>query len=256
MNSTETLVLKFMSGAPVLLDDICAIFPATLREIASVGYDKFWQYIQFILIDKPVLKQGEGSDEFYELVKDISTFEYFILISNLDAESNTLAKEAFRFFIHDSISFSYEPAQIIVGPVEEKHIITEESFSELRRIIKKMYFLEDSDMDIMEDEDPRVARLKQQMLKNREKVAKAKARQHTDNDMSFSDLVGSLAVGQCGLNIHNIWDITYYAFQDQLKRMGWRDRFNINNRAALAGAKLKKSELKHWMRPIASEDKQ
>ena len=36
----------------------------------------------------------------------------------------------------------------------------------------------------------------------------------------------------------NIWDITYYAFHDQLKRMGWRDQFNINNQAAMAGGVL------------------
>ena len=55
--------------------------------------------------------------------------------------------------------------------------------------------------------------------------------------------------------MNNIWDITYYAFHDQLKRMGWRDQFIINNQAALAGAKLKKDQLKHWMRSIASSDK-
>ena len=51
----------------------------------------------------------------------------------------------------------------------------------------------------------------------------------------------------------NIWNITYYAFQDQLKRMGWHERFNINNRAALAGAKIDKSELKYWIKSIKSK---
>jgi len=41
--------------------------------------------------------------------------------------------------------------------------------------------------------------------------------------MKLSDLIGSITINDCGLNIHNIWDITYYAFHDQLKRMGWRD---------------------------------
>ena len=49
--------------------------------------------------------------------------------------------------------------------------------------------------------------------------------------------------------------ITYYAFYDQLKRMGWRDQFNINNQAALAGAKLKKSQLKHGMRSMVNSEK-
>jgi hypothetical protein len=41
--------------------------------------------------------------------------------------------------------------------------------------------------------------------------------------MKLSDLIGSITINDCGLNIINIWDITYYAFHDQLKRMGWRD---------------------------------
>ena len=95
------------------------------------------------------------------------------------------------------------------------------------------------------------------MRQNREKVRKAKAKKaaREKTDLNFSDLIASITINDCGLNMDNIWNITYYAFHDQLKRMGWRDQFNINNRAALAGAKLKKSQLKHWIRSIASSDK-
>ena len=86
-------------------------------------------------------------------------------------------------------------------------------------------------------------------------MKKAKKKQQEGSDLKMSDLIASVAVGNCDLNIENIWNITYYAFHDQLKRMGWRDQFNINNRAALAGAKLKKSQLKHWIKSIASDDK-
>jgi hypothetical protein len=95
------------------------------------------------------------------------------------------------------------------------------------------------------------------MRENREKLRRAKAKKarQEKSDLKFSDLIGSITINNCGLNMENVWKITYYAFHDQLKRMGWRDQFNINNQAALAGAKLKKSQLKHWMRSIASSDK-
>ena len=178
---------------------------------------------------------------------------------NMDKELLQKAKEAFRFFIHESVSFSLEPAQIVVGPLEEKHLLTEEMFYEFRRILKRMYFLEQEAEEIIiyENDSPAVKKLKQQMKINREKVARAKAKQkkQSGSDIQFSDLVGSVAAGNCGLNIKTIWDITYYAFHDQLKRMGWREQFDINNRAAMAGAKLKKSQLKHWIKSIASDDK-
>ena len=54
------------------------------------------------------------------------------------------------------------------------------------------------------------------MRKNREKVrlAKAKQNQGKGSDIRMSDLIGSITINDCGLNIINIWDITYYAFHD------------------------------------------
>jgi len=90
-----------------------------------------------------------------------------------------------------------------------------------------MYFLEveGEEIIIYEDDSPAVRRLKEQMRANREKVRRAKARQNKKDgsDLKLSDLIGSMTINDCGLNIVNIWGVTYYAFHDQLKRMGWRD---------------------------------
>lgn len=259
MNLTDEFTLKCLCGCPVFLDDICAIYPATLREIVTVGYDTFWQYLQVLIAEKPVLDNKEDS-ELAKLLNDLSDFQYFLVMTSMDKEVNQKAKESFRFFTHESVTFSLDPAQIVVGPLQEKHLLTEEMFYEMRRILKRMYWVEQQEGEeiiIYEDDLPSVKALKMQMKKNRERVAKAKAKkkQQEGTDLKMSDLVASVAVGNCDLNIENIWNITYYAFHDQLKRMGWRDQFNINNRAALAGAKLKKSQLKHWIKSIASDDK-
>ena len=177
----------------------------------------------------------------------------------ISKEINQTLKSAFRFFTHENVIFSLDPAQIIIGPVEEKHLLTEEKFYDFQRVLKRMYFIEQEgeEIIILPNDPPATRRLKEQMRRNREKVRKAKAKKAAQegSDLKFSDLIGSITIDNCGLNMENIWNITYYAFHDQLKRMGWRDQFNINNQAALAGAKLKKSQLKHWMRSIASSDK-
>ena len=258
MNLTDEFTLKCLCGSPVFLDDICAIYPATLREIVGLGYDTFWQYLQVLIAEKPILDSKEDG-ELAKLLNELSDFQYFLVMTNMDKEVNQKAKEAFRFFIHESVTFSLDPAQIVVGPLQEKHLLTEEKFYDLRRILKRMYWIEQQDGEeiiIYDNDNPAVKNLKLQMKKNREKVAKAKRKQQGGgSDLKMSDLIASVSVGNCDLNIGNIWDITYYAFHDQLKRMGWRDQFNINNRAALAGAKLKKSQLKHWIKSIASDDK-
>ena len=193
------------------------------------------------------------------MLEQLTDFQYILFTVTIDKEFNQLLKQAFHFFTHEGVNFSLDPAQIIIGPLEEKHILTEEKFYDLQTLIRRAYFIEQEGEEIIihEDDDPAVKKLKMQMRANREKVRKAKAKQaaREKSDLRFSDLIGSITLNNCGLNMTNIWDVTYYALQDQLKRMGWRDQFNINNQAALAGAKIKKHQLKHWMRSIASSDK-
>ena len=258
MNLTDDEVLKFQRGTPVFLDDICAIYPAKIGEIVDEGYSNFQKYLSVLIAEKPVINKSDDG-ELKDLMEQLTDFQYLLMMTAVDPEINQTVKDAFRFFTHENIVFSLDPAQIIIGPIEEKHLLTEEKFYDFQRILKRMYFIEQEGEEIIisKDDPPAVRRLKEQMRRNREKVRKAKAKQAAQegSDLKFSDLIGSITIDNCGLNMENIWNITYYAFHDQLKRMGWRDQFNINNQAALAGAKLKKNQLKHWMRSIASSDK-
>ena len=259
MNLTDDEVLKFQCGTPVFLDDICAIYSVTLREIIEEGYSNFQKYLGVLTATKPASKPDDDK-EISQLLSKLSDFEYLLLMTTLDTEVNETIRSAFRFFMHeDNISFSLDPAQIVIGPLQEKHILNEDNFYELQHILRRAYFLEveGEEIVISKDDPPEVRELKEKMRRNRERVARAKAKKAAQehSDLKLSDLIGSMAINHCNLNMGNIWNITYYAFHDQLKRMGWRDQFNINNQAALAGAKLKKSQLKHWMRSIANSDK-
>lgn len=257
MNLTDNEVLKFLKGGPVFLEDICAVYSVTLGEIVDIGYDKFQQYLGILTVTKPTDIKDEN--ELGELINSISDFQYLLLMVSMDAQVNSLVKSAFHFFTHSNATFSLDPPQILLGPLEEQHVLDEKHFYDLQRILKRMYFIEieGEEIIIYDDDDPATKRLKMQMRANREKVRKAKAKQaaREGSDMKMSDLIGSMTLNDCGLDMTNIWNITYYAFHDQLKRMGWRDQFNINQKAALAGAKINKSQLKHWMRSIASPDK-
>lgn len=257
MNLTDNEVLKFQMGGPVFIDDICAVYSLTLRTIIEVGYDKFQQYLGILTTTKPT--DVKGDKELVELLNAISDYQYLLLMVSMDAQVNSLVKSAFRFFTHSEATFSLDPPAIFIGPVEEKHILDEKHFYDLQRLLRRMYFIEQEGEEIIiyDDDDPVTKRIKMDMRRNRERVQRAKAAKAAQekSDMKMSDLIGSMTLNDCGLNIQNIWDITYYAFHDQLKRMGWRDQFNINQKAALAGAKINKSQLKHWMRSIASSDK-
>lgn len=254
MTLTDDFTLKCMKGSPVFLGDICAIYPRTLGDIVDIGYSTFLRYINLFNMEKPS-PQEVKDNELGALLSELDDFQYFLFMVNIDVDSNQLAKNAFNFFTHEQVIFSLEQEEIIIGPPQEKHLMIAEDFYNFRKILRRMYFLDVSkdDITIEEDDDPRVRAIKKKLLERKKKLKKAKSKDN-DSNVEFSDLIGSLTLNNCGLNIGNIWDITYYAFHDQLKRMGWRDQFNINNEMALAGAKVDKEKLKHWIQSISSEN--
>ena len=255
MNLTDNEVLKFQRGSPVFIEDICAVYPVTLGEIVDLGYDKFQQYLSVLTATKPVGKYEDK--ELNQLINKLNDFQFILFMSSIDAQMNLQLKNGFKFFTHEDVTLSLDPPIIYIGPLTEQRAFTETLFYDFQQILRRMYFLEveGEEIIIYPDDSPAIKQLKQKMRENREKVRRAKAKktQQEGSDMKFSDLIGSMTINDCGLNMTNIWDITYYAFHDQLKRMGWRDQFNINQKAALAGAKINKSQLKHWMRSIAND---
>ena len=257
MNLTDDDTLKFQFGVPIFLEDVCAIYPATLREIVEVGYSNFQKYLGLLTTDKPFSFE-KMDKELQAAFQKMTGFQYFLSLTFLDPTLISTIQQDFKFFIHEDIIFLMEPPQIIVGPREENHIIDEHNFYDFQRILKRMYFLEQEGEEIIIDEkdDPRVRALKMKMKENREKLKRAKANKAAKekSDLKFSDLIGSLTLNNCNLNINNIQNLTYYAFHDQLKRMGWRDQFTINHQAALAGAKMKKEQMKHWIRTISNDE--
>ena len=259
MNLTDNETLKFLRGTPVFVGDICAVYPAKMGEIIDLGYDKFQQYLSILTTTKPVGSHGEDK-ELGQLMEELTDFQFILFMASIDAQMNREMKDGFRFFTHEDITISLDPPAIYVGPLEQKRIFNEVLFYDFQQLLRRMYFMEveGEEIIIYPDDLPATKKLKLKMRENREKVRRAKAKKNSQekgSDMKLSDLIGSMTINDCGLNIINIWDITYYAFHDQLKRMGWRDQFNINQKAALAGAKINKSQLKHWMRSIANSDK-
>ena len=179
MNLTDSDTLKFLKGTPILLDDICAIFPATLGQIVDEGYDKFEQYLGVLTATKPSTTHDKD-DELTQLMSQLTDFQYILMLSTLDSHVNETMKAAFQFFTHENAIFSLDPPQIILGPLEEKHILNEEKFYDFQRILRRMYFLEveGEEIIIYEDDLPSVRRLKEKMRQNREKVRRAKAKQN------------------------------------------------------------------------------
>jgi hypothetical protein len=71
-------------------------------------------------------------------------------------------------------------------------------------------------IEFLPTDSPRVRALKEKLLKGRRDrdEAEKKAKQKSgEKELELSDLIASLAITG-NYNMSNVWDLTYYAFQD------------------------------------------
>lgn len=254
MNSIDATTLKFMCGLPAMYKDICLVSSPLLKEIAAEGLDKFYQYISIIQTKKPT----GATDEVAKLLSPLSDFEYLILLTQMEKEVGKIMKAAFRFFTkEENITFVLDPPSIILGDPAEKRILDKDSFFGFQDLVSHacaMKDLNEDTIEFLETDSPRVRALKEKMLegrRKREELKRKSKKNSSEKSLELSDLIASLTIGSNSYNMTNVWDLTYYAFQDQLKRMSWREEFDINTRASLAGAKLDKNKLSHWIKTMS-----
>ena len=253
MSSTDDKVLKFMCGLPVMYGDVCLVKSPFLKDIAAEGLSKFYQYLSFMTIKKPVME----NEEIQKLLSPLSDFEYLVLLTQMEPENHKIISAAFQFFTGDKPIFLTQPTRIVLGDATEKRVLTKDNFigfSELVSLACAMRDPKEDTIEFLDSDTPRVRALKEKMLKgrrDREEAKKKAKRQSGEKELELSDLIASLAIGSNTYNMSNVWDLTYYAFQDQLKRMSWREEFDINTRASLAGAKLDKNKLSHWIKTMS-----
>lgn len=250
MNLTEDDKLRLLAGRPLIFQDVCLVYSPTLKEIASVGLSNFYKDISLLLIEKPAMENKELN----EVIKKFTDFEYLLFICSLEPENKKTLEAAFSLFTQDSCIISMETESIILGDPAEKRILTKDNFYNFQTYIGLACAMDDytdQRIEFLDTDTPRVRELKLKMLKGRQILKEIKAKNKAEGgEISFSDLVASLPIGTSSYTLDSVMNLSYYAFQDQLKRMGWHEEFNINTRAAMAGAKINKDKLAHWIKTM------
>lgn len=254
MSSINDDKLRLLAGLPLTFKDVSLVFSPRIKEIAQVGLDNFYKDVSLLLINKPAVEEEEAK----AVLDKLSDFEYLLLITQLEPENKRVLNEAFELFTQEKILVLLDQAAIIVGDPLEKRMITKDNFYDFQTYIGFVCAMDDfmdDRIELRDDDDPNVRRIKLQMIEGRKKRDAAKKKNQNNSnkksDLAFADLIASLPIGAPGYTIESVMNLSYYAFQDQLKRMNWYEEFNINTRAAMAGAKISKDKLTHWIKTMS-----
>lgn len=235
-------------GIPAVIEGLCSIYPTTLKDIGRIGTKKFYSYLNFFTLKKEdideFLKENDFKDE------NLSVFQFHLINSLLNESYKMELQNAFSFFLHTKeMIIARENEAIILGDIKDGCIIKEEEFEAISKIISFQNNVDNFKAEEMSNPSDSKAAAIIKKIKEGRKVREKKNK----TNLSFLDLVASLAAKGNGLNAINVWDLTYYAFNDQFKRMQMIEEYESAKSSLLAGANPKKVELKNWLRPIENE---
>jgi hypothetical protein len=51
-------------------------------------------------------------------MSQLTDFQFILFMASIDVKMNQELKDGFRFFTHEEITITLDPAQIIVGPLD------------------------------------------------------------------------------------------------------------------------------------------
>lgn len=227
------------------------IYPLTLREIVKIGYDKYNKYLGMLAIDKDNYIENLGLDgEKKKELEQLSNFEFVFVNCLHNEDFRKEYMEAIEVFFREPVQF-YEQGFFYFGEFEELKDELEKG-SGKERLIHKGNF-DDVQLVVKEMNGVKVGKKKEEMDEFDRRVMEAEKMlskyENKDEGISLITMISSLAnMDDNDLNIINIWDLTIYQLYDQFKRGQLKEKYFIDIKSLLAGAKKEDVNLEHYIK--------
>lgn len=218
---------EIISGSNVKGSGVLLFRQPTLRDIRTIGYDKYLEYIRIINFDPK-----ENLDQVLDIAESISKLGTFILLI-LDEKIREVLQEALSFFICQPIVYSevnrcFEVIKVIIdeqtGEIHNKAIgeINNNNFAEVQEVISEIVGGAPKKTDSKN--------LKFQSKKAQEIYEKAQARRKefeeakkssapSSNEYSLANIISAVSAKHPSINLTNVWDLTILQLYDQFYRL-------------------------------------
>ncbi len=238
MGDNLDLDLKLLRGKPILVDNI-KVHPPTLDDIVDISVEKYHKYLNLLCIDEKTIQKLLNLDE------KVSMFEFVYFNCTKDIEYRQLIFEAFDFFLREKVEIC--DFGFYLGEINENKIIHEEKFNEVTKIIKLQNCItEKEEEEKFKPANNKARQILEQMKKNQEELEKTKGK----NSLDLHDLISIFSAYSDNTNILNVWDLSFYQFNDQFNRLKIMQDYNANLQILMhCDTSKNKIDLKHWMSP-------
>ena len=243
---------KFFLGQPCLFKETIQVFPPLVRDVVSnQSYSIYCQVLTY--------SQEEIEDEFVEAHRELDLYptpiEFLLSNSYHNKNYEKVAKEAFKFFIHQEVNFFYEQKMIVVGNLEEilktissiddLVVIKEADFFDFQNLIRQSIGKKEVEPP-NPNEHPRIKEMKRK-ARYRDRVKAKQAAKSKDGISLFTTLVSICCMG-LGITPLTIGEMSYVAMENILKKYQEKEKYELDIQSLLAGADSKKVKPKYWIR--------
>ncbi len=229
-------------GAPSALKNVCLIKPLLLKEIVSMGTLLYNSRVELLLLNETsiakIIKEKTKKEPKIEEIKPLS----YLLQS---AEKNNMflleLQSAFSTFITEEVLLLPKINSVLVGPPDERRMITEENFSDFQSILRIQ-----NCKKVKEPPPENESAIARKFRLKREARDAIKQKQQEKNGESLP-LVDMLAIADV-FGIHPS-ERTLYSFHSLIKMHQSREKWDQDIQMLCAGADAKKMKTKYWGSP-------
>ena len=245
---------RIFLGYPIDFKDICQIYPPTVNDV--IGNKDFLIYQSLLTMTQEDLNDAYLKDD---RVKQVPTpFQYLLINYYQDEEMRQKIHDAFKQFVHESITVVPEIEMFLIGKSEDEldpdvdldnpRLLTAENYFDFQNMIRRVMGESEVKPPDPEEEnlDPRIKRYKAKVREHDKIMAKKKAK----NAPTIGTLLAAICCMGIGLSPLNIGEMSYACIHWLIAMEQQKEEYDIDIRALLAGADSKKVKPKYWIKNI------
>lgn len=235
----EEIKAQAFAGVPSPLGEICKVRPLTIEEILTIGDLTYRTRLGLLLLDETEIaniinkktKQDVGTDQ-------IQVLPYLLQSAAIDNMFLLDLEQAFSTFITEEILLLPKINCVLVGPPDQRRLITPENFEDFQTILRVQNRREVKEKP--PENESAIAR-KFRLKREQRDAAKRKQQQKNGDEQSLVELMEIAAV--FGIDYRKE---TLYAFYGLLHRHQLKEKWDQDIQMLCAGADSQKINAKYW----------
>ncbi len=241
LSANQIAVVKEQAyaGYPSKFRNICYVKPCLMSEFLQMGSDEYNSRLGLLLLTEDeiakIVKTKTGQNVPLE---EIHVLSYLLQSANASNAFLLELQKAFSTFITEDVLLLPKINSVLVGPMSEKRLITEENFGDFQTILRIQNRKEVPEPP--PENESAVAR-KMRLLREQRDAVKRKQQQKEGKGQDLVDL----------LEIAETFGVDYkqksiYAFYGLIRRHQLKEKWDQDIMMMCAGADSKKLKPKYW----------